>query len=395
GTLQRSGNDGLVSLTYNDETASAWLEKTDDSIADPIKAYAAQTTGVGNQFTANSFVNKALNLTDADEVGKSLNSAARIAVLGGATQNTQLAHRAYTDALEERNGFIAKTSSSIGQVSGQDVTVWVTPLYATQDSDGYDGGKSGDLGVDGKLWGVTLGVDGALENGLTIGAAFHVGSGDSDSNGSGYASTDGDFDFWGLSFYGAYSFDGFKVLGDISYTSVDNDIDQDNAAGHLDTSIDSSLLSVGVQGKYDIDLDGITVTPHIGLRYHHLDVDSYTVRVQGGESISGKSFDANYVTIPVGVGISKDILTSGGWTVKPAADFSIIPVAGDKDVKTKIVSNDITMSAESDITDDVLFRLRLGVDAQYRNFGLGFGYGYLGGSDTKSHNLSATLRYTF
>ena len=394
GTLALSGNDGVVTLKYDEDTANEWLEKTDDSIADPIKAYAA-SSNADQQFRANSFVNKALNLGSAEEVGKSLNSAARIAVLGGATQNVQLASRSATDALEERQGLIAKTSSSVGQVQGQDVTVWVTPLYAKQDSDGYDGGKSGDLGVDGKLWGVTLGVDGALDNGLTIGAAFHVGSGDSDSNGSGYASTDGDFDFWGLSFYGAYSFDGFKVLGDITYTVADNDIDQNNAAGHLDTSMDSKLLTVGLQGKYDFDIDGITITPHIGLRYHKLDVESYTVNFQGGERFDGKSFDASYVTIPVGIGISKDILTSGGWTVKPAADFSIIPVAGDKDVTTKIVSNDITMAADSDITDDVLFRLRLGVDAQYRNFGLGFGYGYLGGSDTKSHNLSATLRYTF
>ncbi|MBQ9273260.1 MAG: autotransporter outer membrane beta-barrel domain-containing protein, partial [Succinivibrio sp.] len=145
----------------------------------------------------------------------------------------------------------------------------------------------------------------------------------------------------------------------------------------------------------DFDIDGITITPHIGLRYHKLDVDSYTVNFRGGDSFSGKSFDASYVTIPVGVGVSKDILTSGGWYIKPAADFSIIPVVGDKDVTTKIVSNDITMAADSDISEDALFRLRLGIDAQYRNFGLGFGYGYLGGSDTKSHNVSATLRYTF
>ena len=394
GSLARTSGDGVVTLSYDDETASEWLKDTDDSIADPIKAYAA-SSNADQQFKSSSFVNKALNLGSSAEVGKSLNSAARIAVLGGATQNVQLASRSATDAIEERQGFIAKTSSSIGQVQGQDVTVWVTPLYAKQDSDGYDGGKSGDLGVDGKLWGVTLGVDGAMDNGLTIGAAFHVGSGDSDSNGSGYAATDGDFDFWGLSVYGAYSFEGFKVLGDISYTVADNDIDQKNAAGHLDTSMDSKLLTVGLQGKYDFDIDGVTITPHIGLRYHKLDVESYTVNFRGGDSFKGKSFDASYVTIPVGVGISKDILTSGGWTIKPAADFSIIPVAGDKDVTSKIVSNDITMSAKSDISEDVLFRLRLGVDAQYRNFGLGFGYGYLGASDTKSHNLSATLRYTF
>lgn len=79
---------------------------------------------------------------------------------------------------------------------------------------------------------------------------------------------------------------------------MDNDIDQNNQAGHLQADIDSSIVSVGVQGKYDFDIDGVTVTPHLGLRYHHLDVDSYTVHFSGGYDFDGKSFDANYVTSP-------------------------------------------------------------------------------------------------
>ncbi|MBQ9274202.1 MAG: autotransporter domain-containing protein [Succinivibrio sp.] len=67
-------------------------------------------------------------------------------------------------------------------------------------SSGYDAGnKSGDLGVKGHLWGVTLGVEGAFDSGLTVGAAFHAGTDDSDSQGSDFSHTDGDFDYWGLS----------------------------------------------------------------------------------------------------------------------------------------------------------------------------------------------------
>jgi hypothetical protein len=342
-------------------------------------------------------VNKALNhFVNDHTTGKALNSAVRFAVLGGGVQNAQVAQRAYTDAIEERMGFNARSSSNIGEVKGTDVTVWVTPQYSYSESNDYSSGISGGYGMDSKLWGVAVGADVAMQNGATVGAAFHGGSGKSDSNGDGFAKTHSDFDYVGVSFYGAYEIKGFKVLGDFTFTNTRNDMNQQNQVGTLKDKFDTNLYSIGLSGKYDFTFEsGVTVTPHLGMRWQHFKVDSFTANVDGADAIKGKSFDGDLVSFPIGVGISKDFRTKNGWALKPAADFSIIPVAGDKDIKSKIISNNIEMSAKSDISDSVYYRGRIGFDAQYKRFGLGIGYTYLGSKSTSSHNFTVTARYTF
>lgn len=300
-----------------------------------------------------------------------------------------MAQKAGVNAIESRMGFNGAVASTIGEVQGTDATVWVTPLYSSFESDSFDMGAQ-EGGVDADLFGIAVGADFKAAEALRLGVAFNVGSGDSDSEGD-LASTSNDFDFLGASIYGGYEYGALAIMADLGYTMVSSDIDQSNAAGALSADIDSTVFSVGVQGRYVFDVSGFDITPHLGVRYTRVDIEDYTV----SGVIDGDSIDQSLVTFPVGVTFSKDII-AGDWDVKPVFDLSVIPAAGDTDVdvdSTFINMGDVSVNSE--IVDSVSFGGKLGIEAEYGSFGLGLSYQYLGSSNVDSHNVMGNVRYSF
>lgn len=391
-----SDEDGTVTIGLSGtlKEPDGALAYTDDTIADPIIEEAELTTAQ-NPYRPDTFQARALEL-EPRVTGYALDSAVRFAALGGAVQNVQLPHLTLTDAVEERNGFYTRTASTLGMIRGLGLTVWVTPVYASLQQEDLKGGKSGALGFKNQLRGLTLGLDGSIGENAVLGVALQAGEGDSRLRGTDYARTKGSYDYQGLSLYALYRRAELSVLADASYTQAQTDITQDNQVAALSGKVHSKLLSAGVVAQQDYELGAFyTVTPHVGLRYHHLSAQGYDIHNAEGYRLRGKGFSADYVTVPVGVGISAMLGSADGWQAHPAADLSLIAVAGDKKVHTSVDSDGTQLSAFSDFTDDFLLRMRLGVDAEYGNLGLGLGYGFLGGSGTSSHSLNLNARYGF
>ena len=105
--------------------------------------------------------------------------------------------------------------------------------------------------------------------GLTAGIMFNVGSGDADGQGNAAANnTSNDFDYWGAALYGNYTYDALSVTADVSYTAVDNDLEATTGMqqyGKLESSTDTTAISLGVTAKYTFDFGGVEVAPHAGL----------------------------------------------------------------------------------------------------------------------------------
>lgn len=385
--------NGDYTIAYDQAKADATLAQTDSSIKNMLETYAQRTdkTGVFDVEAdgAVGFVSRAVELGNAASVGKSLDSAAQFVTAGGVPQVSLMAQKAGVNAIESRMGFNGAVASTIGEVQGTDATVWVTPLYSSFESDSFDMGAQ-EGGVDADLFGIAVGADFKAAEALRLGVAFNVGSGDSDSEGD-LASTSNDFDFLGASIYGGYEYGALAIMADLGYTMVSSDIDQSNAAGALSADIDSTVFSVGVQGRYVFDVSGFDITPHLGVRYTRVDIEDYTV----SGVIDGDSIDQSLVTFPVGVTFSKDII-AGDWDVKPVLDLSVIPAAGDTDVdvdSTFINMGDVSVNSE--IVDSVSFGGKLGIEAEYGSFGLGLSYQYLGSSNVDSHNVMGNVRYSF
>ena len=332
--------------------------------------------------------------------GAAADSAAHMSEFGGAAQVALKAGAATTDAIAGRMGMGAANNAITYANNGQGAGIWVTPIYMSADSDGFDA-QGVDYGTDISLYGVALGGDYTLANGVRVGAMFNVGSGDADGQGAGSAVTS-DFDYYGLGLYAGYSFGQFSVVGDISYTSVDNDIEAGSGfdtIGTMKTSLDSTNLSIGVTGAYAFEsASGVKVTPHVGLRYSNIDLDDYTVESSAGTIGSYDSDSLSVFSIPVGVTVATEF-TTGTWSIKPSFDVTITGQFGDDEAEGTFkwagVEN-IDSHLNSEIFDSFTYGATLGVAAQSASgISLGLAVGYTGSSNTDDLGVSANARFTF
>ena len=329
-----------------------------------------------------------------DASGATAETTARMGAYAGVAQAALAAGASTYDSISSRMGIGAQSSTMTFAENGQGAGLWLNPIYKSHDSDGFDA-EGVDYGVDMDLYGVALGADYTLANGLRFGAMFNVGSGDADGQGAGSAVSN-DFDYYGFGAFVGYTMGALSVVGDVSYTAVDNDVEANLPFDKVGASLDSTNFSVGVTGKYELDFNGVSVAPHAGLRYSSIDIDDYSVDGQETYAhFSAQSMDV--FSIPVGVTIAKDIV-AGSWTVKPSFDLTLTGNFGDDefegDVNWEGVSNLVTQTS-TEVLDNFTYGATLGVAAKTGNFSLGLGVNYTGSSNTDEFGVNANARFVF
>ena len=344
----------------------------------------------------NAFLSAITNQENND--GSAAESAARMADFAGVAQVALKAGASTYEAISGRMGMGAENTSLTFANNGQGAGIWLTPIYQTSDSDGFEA-QGVDYGTDISLYGVALGGDYTLQNGVRIGAVFNVGSGEADGQGAGSAVSN-DFDYYGFGLYAGYTIGQFSVVGDVSYTAVDNDVEANTNIDKLETSLDSSNLSLGVTGAYAFETAaGIEVTPHVGLRYSYIDIDDYSVKGKTTGVVGDYSADSLSVfSIPVGVTIASEF-QAGSWSVKPSFDITLTGNFGDDENEGTFhwagVEN-IDSSLTSEIFDNFTYGASLGVAAQSTSgISLGLTVGYTGSSNVDDLGVSANARFTF
>ena len=253
--------------------------------------------------------------------------------------------------------------------------VWADVFYASnKDSERY-----GDFGYSADITGGTLGVDTTVSCGAKIGAAFTIGQGDADSEGTvhGYST---DADFYGISLYAGRNVadTSLRISGNLSYLMFENDIKGSVAGASADESLDGKAFTAGLRADWTAYEGAFTVAPHAGLRYTFLEMDDYRDLEIG---------DMNVVEMPFGVKVSGAFEPAAGWTLQPSVDFTVVPQLGDKDVDTALGSVDVI---------DNLYNTELGVEAATGNFSFGLSYKYgFGKEDRKNQSLNLNARYMF
>ena len=321
------------------------------------------------------------NAVDAETV-------ARLAVFGGAPQAAIEAGASTYEAISARMG--VGVSGVSAAANGQGGAIWVTPVYKSAESDGFNADNK-SYGADVKLYGLALGADIEVAPNFKVGGMFNVGSGDADGQGLG-SNVSNDFDYYGLGLYAGYSMDAFSLVADVTYTAVDNDIEGNTDLGKVTTSIDSTNLSVGITGQYKLSVAGMDVTPHAGVRFSKLDIDDYAT-----EYAQSSSDSLNIFSLPVGVTIAKEYVTDT-WTVKPSFDLTLTGNFGDDEFEGNAqwaTFSNLSTTVKSEIMDNFTYGAAVGLSATSGNFGLGLGLNYTGSSNTDEFGVNANARYMF
>ena len=316
-------------------------------------------------------------------------AAAHAATYAGAQQAAVLSVTTMADAMFGRVGAVGVEAASIAATGSQaNGGVWLTPMYKSMDSDGFNA-QGASYGSDVDLSGVAFGTD-TVNGNMRFGAVFNIGSGDAEGKVNGNGLKD-EFDYYGFGIYSAMGFGNFALVGDASMTVISHDVEGHGLNGEADTT----AVTMGLTGQYTVATPAVDVTPHLGARFIRLNTESYDL-VGADGIVATTDFDVqNVFSIPLGVTLSKGFV-AGGWTLAPSADLSVTFNTGDTEAKSTTTFTGVkAINLNTEVLDKVQYGVTLGLGAQYGAFGTSFGINYTGSSNTDSFGVNAQARYMF
>lgn len=346
------------------------------------------------------FLSRAVNekhLPKADTV-HTVDGAAQIAVAGGVQGMTVAAADAPVRAIQDHASLSHMTTTREGAIRKDGLNLWINALYGAEHArnlgaGSLDGGYNADFG------GIVFGGDYAFGD-FRVGMALNAGSGTARSRGD-FNATKNDFDFWGMNLYGSWSRDQFNIVGDLGYSANKNEVKQDLPTtmqlGQLRADVDTGVLTAGLRGEYRFETDWADVTPHVGVRYYNLRTDGFTSRIDDHDVFRVGRDTQEIWTFPIGVSFSRDFETSSGWKVKPRADLSVAPAAGDLKAKAKARVPGVAASdtIKARIMDSVSFDGTLGLEVQKDNISFGLDYGIRASEHKVGHGVNVSFTYKF
>ena len=382
------GNDGTVaSLTLSQDAKTKAYQGVARPVGDFFLGLANGDYAVDNTQLGHKFVISTMNQVGGYPV---IDTAAHAATYAGAQQAAVASVTTMADAMFGRVGAVGVEAASIAATGSQaNGGVWLTPMYKSMDSDGFNA-EGASYGSDVDVAGVAFGAD-TVNGNMRFGAVFNIGSGDSEGKGQGNGLKD-DFDYYGFGIYSAMGFGNLALVGDASMTVISHDVEGLGLRGKADTT----AVTMGLTGQYTVVTPVVDVTPHLGARFIRLNTDSYDLKSSDG-AIATTDFDVqNVFSVPLGVTLSKGF-TTGGWTLAPSADLTITFNTGDTEAKSTTTFSGIGhgIALNTEVLDEVQYGVSLGLGAQYGAFGTSFGINYTGSENTDSFGVNAQCRYMF
>lgn len=346
------------------------------------------------------FLSRAVNenyLPKADTV-HTVDGAAQIAVAGGVQGMAVAAADAPVRAIQDHASLLHMTATREGAVRKDGLNLWINALYGAEHARNFGAGSL-DGGYNADFGGIVFGGDYAFGD-FRVGMALNAGSGTARSRGD-FNATKNDFDFWGVNLYGSWSRDQFNIVGDLGYSANKNEVKQDLPTtmqlGQLRGDVDTGVLTAGLRGEYRFETDWADVTPHVGVRYYNLRTDGFTSRIDEHDVFRVGRDTQEIWTFPIGVSFSRDFETSSGWKVKPRADLSVVPAAGDLKAKTKARVPGVAASdtIKARMMDSVSFDGTLGLEVQRDNISFGLDYGIRASEHKTGHGVNVSFTYKF
>lgn len=329
------------------------------------------------------------NKLDKEGFIAAVNSFAQGAENSGATRTGALAAMDLGTAAQEHLSLdkaAAEQSGGFGKAAvdtADNGSIWAQYIHNKDKVD-----NMGGVSYDGQYNGVIIGGDFADRGKYSSGIAFSYGSGDS----TGSASKN-EFDFWGLSYYGGIQNGDTNLIFDVGYSKTSSDV-----KGVIKAEPDTQVISMGVKGEKLISNGhGTSYVPYAGLRYMNIDTDSYNGSIDGKTAAHYSTDKADLWLLPVGISISHESVTAGGWKVRPTADIAYVWTLGDKNTAMDITVPGVNATDRLgyDIMDSGFFVGKLGLEAEKGDWTYGLGYACQKGSHAQNSKFMLNVTYSF
>lgn len=398
-------------------SAESTFTKLHPSLVDMLdKTYAAGLIGpdhVDSAVPGIRFLSRAISREYIANNGRlaasTIESAARMAVLGAVPQMTMTANSAGSMAMNRRTG--AEPGAGIRAVGGDGAPIdeddalhrhgwalWIMPVFQSAHGFGLTAGNYA-LDYSGNLGGIALGCDYTFASALRLGLSLNAGGGYARGSGE-LAGTTNSMGFWGAGLYGGWRRGAFGLSADAAFTATSNSLRQGLPARMemrpLKSDINAWAFSGGMRAEYRLGTPWLDVTPHAGARWLYLYTGDWDAR-SSGTVVHGDATRQNIWTFPVGVSLSRAFALSDGWRFSPVLDLSVIPAAGDLDAKAKVRFTGTGMDAdlETQIMDHISYRGVLGVEFAGNDLAFALDGSVQAGMKTTTWGIAASMSYEF
>lgn len=416
-----SNNNGTTddSLSANDSDNAGNADNSNGELANENESNAAEQDSTlaattesslnnnkaESNVSSSALANKEEANTPNEIMSQKLEKASRLGLYGGGAQAALMAGNSTIDLIYSRMGlrslpdniqpYAAQPSEPDVWLHPNGVEVWVSPVYRHRDATALQFNNS-SYGADINLYGLAVGADYTFERAFSVGMVFNMGAGDATGKGASQGISN-DFDYYGGAIYGGCRFDSFSLLGDITYTKVDNQFDSVADFEHITASMNSEHFSVGVTGQYEFKVNPrFSVIPHAGLRYNNIELKDYNI-----ESLSDRIvYDMDslkFISLPAGVTFTQ-IYQSSEWLIQPAADFTVTFNMLDTAIQGDIIWDTPRrhrFKMRSEVIEEFTWRTTFGIAASCKNFNLGLNISYTGSADSHEYGLMGSVHWKF
>ena len=355
-----------------------------------------------NSFINGTLMDKNHGVSDKTKV---INSVAEIGFAGGVASLAMNDLTSATNSIENRVSMMSEVFNSDGTMTrefGKGNGLWVDVLHSEQEADSYKATGNLSTGFDASSTGFVVGFDRLMrQDQMIVGGAISYQTGDSDSTGN-VVATKNDNTTFGLHGYMAYSpSPKLNVMGSISYLRNSAELSQNlpfGGFGKAEADVDTNMITAGVRAERTLKVtDAVKIVPHAGLRLIHSDSGSYDTELDGKKAFDNDTDAATLVQFPIGVAVRMDKQMDNGWNVRPQADLTMIPQAGDTSQSIKVTgTSGVSDKVEGDFTGKFNTQMSMGVQAQKGKTTFGARYGMnVGGDGKQDHTFKVEARFHF
>lgn len=232
-----------------------------------------------------------------------------------------LVHKTQTETTNQIFGAVSSrlsggsvTSATNGMSSGDSVfkrgAMWVQGLFNKSKLDDTSKAK----GFDADSTGIAMGAEKYINDDVKAGIGYAYTNNDIDG-----FMRDTDVDTHTAMVYGEYKPSNWYVNGIATYSWSDYSEKKNVAGNQVKADYDVDTIGLQAMTGYDMQVKGFNLTPEAGLRYVHINQDSY--KDSADQKVSAN--DADILTGVIGAKASKDFALENGMNLRPEARLAM------------------------------------------------------------------------
>lgn len=280
------------------------------------------------------------------------------------------------------------SSASQGMSSGDSIfkrgAMWVQGLFNKSKLDDTSKAK----GFDADSHGIAFGAEKFVTDDTKVGIGYAYTNTDIDG-----FMRDTDVDTHTAILYGEYKPSNWYVNGIATYGWSDYE-EKKNVAG-VGVKADYDVETFGLQAMtgYDMNINGLGITPEAGLRYVHIKQDAY--KDSADQRVSAN--DSDILTGVIGAKVSKNFELSNGMNIKPEARIAATYDLMNDEVNSVVtLANGSAYAVEGEALDRCGMEFGAGVTAEINdNVELSLGYEGKFRQDYQDHTGLINAKYKF